>query len=804
MARDTNSYDSPFYADLASSVEQKVGLPVGLLSSIVTKGERSNANQTSEAGAKTVFQIIPETRKAALEKYGIDAYLSPQNAAEVAGLLLKESLDRNNNDVKQAVGEYIGGTDRKNWGKVTQAYINRVMSGQQAKKVDALSAGFAKFMADNPATGAAPSQAAAQPTRPTAQSDPLAAGFGQWLAMGAPKTPGDMIPLNDGTFAPSQITPEAPTSLTDKIVGVGETALSLATGATTGTLGMLGGTAKGLVDSVRNGTFGTAEGANAVEQAAGQGMEAGTYAPRTQSGQSQAEAVGGIMAAALPLTALTAEMGAAGQAASAAAAGARDLTAPAVARAGQAATNAVARIRQANPQIAARVERVFSRNPVQERPTAGTQGSVGAAGVDMAEQRNALADSLPVPIELTTGEATRDPIQVRFENEAGKQEVGQGLRDRVLETNKRIDQNFENFIDKTEATTTDSVEVGRSVTDAVRNAAAADKAKIREAYKAATESEEAQAPIKLDSVVDFLNENRPDEAVSPLLTSARKRAVQLGIAAEDSSGNLVPVETTVRNAERLRRAIGQATDYDATNIRNSALMKGLIDTQTETVAGPLFRTARRLRENYGKKYEQRAIVSDLLGTKRGTSDRKVALEQVFNDSVLGATREDLSYLRAALQTAGDEGKQAWKDLQGATAQWLRDQTFGNAARDAAGSQVASFAKLQAAVDKLDRGNRLDFVFGKQGAQQVRDLAEVVSYVKTAPPGFINSSNTASTILAALAEAGAAGALTGIPVPVLSLFRALAKYNKNKALERRITQALTQNQRRERLQRTPQR
>jgi soluble lytic murein transglycosylase-like protein len=61
-------------------VEQRQGLPTGMLSSIITHGERSNADQVSEAGARTVAQIIPPTRKAAIEKYGIDAYLSPENA----------------------------------------------------------------------------------------------------------------------------------------------------------------------------------------------------------------------------------------------------------------------------------------------------------------------------------------------------------------------------------------------------------------------------------------------------------------------------------------------------------------------------------------------------------------------------------------------------------------------------------------------------------------------------------------------------------------------------------------------------
>lgn len=123
------SYKDPFWSDLAANTEQKLGLPSGLLVSVLTRGERSNADQVSEAGARTPFQIIPATRKAVLDKYGIDAYLNPQTAAEAAGLLLKESLDRNQGNIVLAAAEYHGGTDPKNWGPRTKAYMQRVSQG---------------------------------------------------------------------------------------------------------------------------------------------------------------------------------------------------------------------------------------------------------------------------------------------------------------------------------------------------------------------------------------------------------------------------------------------------------------------------------------------------------------------------------------------------------------------------------------------------------------------------------------------------------------------------------------------------
>lgn len=122
------SYLDPTYEALAGQMEQRFGLPGGLLHNIITKGERSNADQVSEKGAKTVFQITPATRKAALEKWGVDAYLNSENAAEVAARVLKDSLNRNGGDVKEAVGEYHGGTDRQNWGPRTRAYVGRVTS----------------------------------------------------------------------------------------------------------------------------------------------------------------------------------------------------------------------------------------------------------------------------------------------------------------------------------------------------------------------------------------------------------------------------------------------------------------------------------------------------------------------------------------------------------------------------------------------------------------------------------------------------------------------------------------------------
>src|SRR5258708_17238021 len=94
--------------------------------------------------------------------------------------------------------------------------------------------------------------------------------------------------------------------------------------------------------------------------------------------------------------------------------------------------------------------------------------------------------------------------------------------------------------------------------------------------------------------------------------------------------------------------------------------------------------------------------------------------------------EDVRALRRTLQTGGDQGKQAWKELQGATIQHLKDEITKNVATDIKGNKVVSPARLDRLVTELDKDGKLDFVFGKRGAQQIRDVNDIAKDVFTAP------------------------------------------------------------------------
>ncbi len=840
------SYKDPLYAELDAATEKKLGLPSGLLSAIRTRGERSNADQVSEANAKTPYQFIPATRKAIVDKYGIDPMLSPANASEAAGLLLKESLDRNKGDAASAVAEYHGGVNRKNWGPRTTAYVKRVV-GAEPKQVtspampsatvdlppaqgqsmferaqaqrqasqppaDSIAKIYAAYQSGqmtpeesaafeaDVASGALMLPAGAQTKNAPAANmlppgvvDAYAAGkmrpeeeaaLIEDVRSGAVTLPpgrslerggASAIPGAGGTVAPAATQPMVsaePQGVVQNILGAGETALTLGTGAVGAPVGALIGIGKTLAQA--------AQGQPATgEQNITQGMQALTYAPRTVAGQQQVEAVGGALQNLPPVLGVATT-----PAMMAPIAGAVAPARAAVAGAAQSGAQAVA---QGAGRITDRIRQIRGV-PVDDN--LAQRGSVGAAGTEATAQRIATAQGLPVPVDLTRGAATREAGQLGFEKEAMKSaEFGAGLRSRAEKNNLQVLQNFERMVDATGAEAPDIATTGRSVTGALTKSAARDKAEIRTAYKAAEKQGELEAPVPTDTLVQYLNENISGESTAPTLGVVKNELVRLGGATLNEDGTLTPGVLKLNDFEQVRKVVNKFVKDDSNDQRVAAEIRVAHDLATEGVSGDAYRKARAARIKYADKYENRAIVANLLTNRKGMKDPKVAIDQVFNKTVLQGAPEELKFIEGILKSAGPEGQQAWGELQGATVQHIRDAATSGLGMDSAGNPIVSTAKLNQAVKQLDRNGRLDIVLGKQQAQTMRDLNEVMQYVTTVPPGtLVNQSGTAGMILAAIGETGALS-MVGLPLPVLTIMKFASGKMKDRKMQQRVDQAL---------------
>lgn len=579
----------------------------------------------------------------------------------------------------------------------------------------------------------------------------------------------------------------------DQLIGAGETALTFGTAATGGTLGTLAGTLQGLSQQILSGQFGTPEAVRAVEKAAAAGAQALTYQPRTQAGQEQVQAVGQVLANVLPpvLPAIAAPgavmqaartaaptVGAARQIGTAAGQRAATATGQAIARPVQAATTAVREtLGMETPAVATTA------------PAAGARVSGGAAATPEAMRRTTTAESLPVPVQLTKGAATRDAQQLAFEKEQIKSDLGGPLRQRAEENNLQALQNFDALAEMTDAQLMDLSSTGGAVVKSLTDGLTAAKNKTRAAYKAAEKAGELENNVTLSLVVDYINENIPEGDLAPILKAAQQKAIAIGAAVPDADGRLVAQPITLRQAESLRQTF-QRAGFEGADQFHGGSLKRAFDVETEGLGGDLYKKARQIRLDQARKFENRAIVARLIKNRKGMEDPQVAADQVFRKSILNSSPEEITFLKRVLLTSGKDGQQAFKELQGATVRHIRDEATKGMGMDSQDRPLISPAKLHQSVQALDANGRLDVILGKKNAQTVRDLDDVVRYVTTVPPGtLVNSSGTAGTLMAAIAEAGATGALTGLPLPVASGLRQIIKMRQEGRTKARINDAL---------------
>jgi hypothetical protein len=127
-------------------------------------------------------------------------------------------------------------------------------------------------------------------------------------------------------------------------------------------------------------------------------------------------------------------------------------------------------------------------------------------------------------------------------------------------------------------------------------------------------------------------------------------------------------------------------------------------------------------------------------------------------------------------------------LQGQTIKNIKDEITKNVQRDEAGNPVVSPSALDKIITNLDSDGKLNFIFGKKGAENLRTINDTTKNVLVAVPNAVNQSNTASVVLAALDSILAVS--SGIPVPILSGGKYAIKKIKERQTRKKIAEALS--------------
>jgi hypothetical protein len=344
------------------------------------------------------------------------------------------------------------------------------------------------------------------------------------------------------------------------------------------------------------------------------------------------------------------------------------------------------------------------------------------------------AAGLREPVPLTRGQVTQSPTQLEFEKTMARkfpETVGRPLVEQQERAGESIVRNFDKYIDATGAEKADMElmrPVGRAVDKALVEEAKKAKFEVDKAYEAARNSPEASAQVPYTNITSLIEQYPP--------TTRRQLATILD-AVDAELKRIDPMGTgkiRLGQLEELREFTNKLIQPDTPNAKIGKEIKDAIDDVSSQYGGEKFRKARELRTRKAKYFENASYVSDLLSKKPGTTDRKVALDDIFKHSILDGSLEDTRAVGVVLKKGGEEAKQAWKELQGLTLAKMRDeadQLFQTARK---GQSVAGpLRSFQTRVRELDRSGKLEYLFGSKGAQEIRDTISTVETVLSRAP-----------------------------------------------------------------------
>ena len=504
--------------------------------------------------------------------------------------------------------------------------------------------------------------------------------------------------------------PPTPVSMQDRVMGLVETPAIIA-----GQVGKMIATPFAEMIGEAYGGYGTPQGKEMGQKAA-QVTSQQFYQPRTETGPDIVNAMGKALGALPPTLGST---GATLSAVTPAAVGqVRGMVAPIASNTQQ---RMAALLQPKNPQMM----------------------GMGAASTDKAliRQERALQQGIP----LTKGEQLQDFGLLKRESDLPKEnpELAKALTEFKQRQKQDILKRFEQLSDQTGAEYADPTayrKIGSLVDTQLVKQFDAKNTKVNEAYQAARDAGETKQVVDTAPLEQWLANNAPEAISVPEINSIKAKLEALKTTTNG--------QVTIDDVENLYKAAGQLGKPGDPSGVFMRQVKNVINDMTEGAGGDMYRAARTQRKELANEFENTYRVAKLLGTKGGYTDRAVALDDVFSHVVLDGSLEEMRTVTKLLKKGGPEGQQAYAELQGQTVQYLKDQLTKNA------SGELSFAKLKSAIDTLDREDKLTYMFGKKGRENLIDLRDTVQDALVKPQGAVNYSNTGSVVMRGLDQLAA--------------------------------------------------
>lgn len=425
---------------------------------------------------------------------------------------------------------------------------------------------------------------------------------------------------------------------------------------------------------------------------------------------------------------------------------------------------------QQNMGAAAAAPSLTNVSPELKQAISQTAQKTGGAINPEVLARHVEADTLPVPIRLTEGQATQDPMLISQEqNTRGASKV---MVDHLNDQNAKLAQNMQTLRDQVgpDVFSTNSAEHGDTLISAYKARNDAAQADIAARYQALKDANAGHFPVDAKALLDSASARLHQDLLFDHAPKAIMSTLQR--LADSNSMTFENFESLRTNLARIQRSLtADGNEKAAAGVIRDAMEQLPLQPQAAALK-PLADQARA-----AAKAQFDALRADP-AYKAAVNDT-VAPDRFVNRFVINAPQDDVALMRhnlqgndPALQTMGVAALDHLRD-----AARLNPHYEGNFAS-------ASFSKgLQSLSPKISS------LVSPQTADQLEKLGNVSRYISAQPKGsFVNNSNTA---VATAADYGA-GAIEraanikagGLPIGTIGR-KAIEAVTRNRAARQAI-------------------
>jgi hypothetical protein len=392
--------------------------------------------------------------------------------------------------------------------------------------------------------------------------------------------------------------------------------------------------------------------------------------------------------------------------------------------------------------------------------------------------RHIEADSLPVPIRLTKGQANGDIVQLS--NEQNRRGKDPELAQRFNEQNGLLIENINEIrgLAAPDAYGTKIIENSQGIIDAYKTIDGARNEKISTAYKALEDANGGAWPVDALAIVrnaDAMLAKKLKTNFLPPGIAADLKAFREGapMTFEQFEALRTNSAAEIRKAERS----GDGNAAMASSIVREALEQIPLTGQAAIKFKPLADSARSLaKERFDMLKKDPAY--------KAAVDDAVPADKYLQKFVVNGVNKNIATMVNHL----GKDSVAHQHMAAGTVNWLKDKA---GIVDETGNFTQ--AEFNKALKQLDDVKNMEQIFTPDAASQLKTLGNVARYTQAQPRGaFVNNSNTLVGALAEKAKQGIGVAAEGglnMAVPFLQLGTTVKEMRARRANEAEVRKAL---------------